>query len=141
MRARIALAFGVAGLAVASAGCRPPAMYHWGGYDTALYRHYRNPQDRVAYVEALQTVIAEADQRGLRVPPGVCAEYGYALYEEGRPREAVAWFQRERDEWPESRLLMEKMIRNAQQRAGAPAGPAVAPAAASSAPGAPGSAR
>jgi hypothetical protein len=128
MRPGIALTVGLA--ALVAAGCRPATMYHWNGYDEALYRHYRDPQDRVAYVESLQVIIAEADQRGLRVPPGVCAEYGYALYEEGRPREAVAWFQRERDEWPESRILMEKMIRNAQQRMGTPA--AVAPAAASS---------
>jgi hypothetical protein len=141
MRSRLSLALGVASLAAASAGCRPATMYHWGGYDQALYRHYRNPGDRAAYVAALATVIAEADQGGLRVPPGVCAEYGYALYEEGRPQEAVAWFQRERQEWPESRILMDKMIRNAQQRRGTPAaaGPAAAPAA--SAPAVPGGGR
>jgi hypothetical protein len=133
MRARIAIAVAAAVVALASSGCRPPSMYYWGGYDQALYTHYRNPQDRVAYVESLRVIIAEAEQRGLRVPPGVAAEYGYALYEEGRPQEAVPWFQRERDQWPESRMLMEKMIRNAQQRAGtrAPAGatPAASPAA------------
>jgi hypothetical protein len=138
MRARVVTAIIAVGLALASSGCRPQTMYYWGGYDDALYRHYRNPQDRVAYVEALQTIIAQADQQGLRVPPGVCAEYGYALYEEGRPQEAVPWFQRERDHWPESRILMEKMIRNAQQRVGTAAGPAAAvPAAAQPGPGAP----
>jgi hypothetical protein len=121
MSARIAQAAVVAVLVVASAGCAPATMYHWGRYDDSLYRHYRNPQDQVAYVEALQTLILEADQGGRRVPPGVCAEFGYALYEQGRPQEAVPWFQRERDTWPESRLLMDKMIRNAQQRGAQPA--------------------
>lgn len=135
MRAHLSIALAAAGLALATSGCRPPSMYYWGGYDQALYNHYRNPQDRVAYVESLRTIIAEADQRGLRAPPGISAEYGYALYEEGRPQEAVPWFQRERDQWPESRMLMEKMIRNAQQRAGTQA-PATVPAAAPG-PGAP----
>lgn len=133
MRARIPqVALCAAALALASTGCAPRTLYYWGRYDDALYSHYRNPQDRVAYVESLQTLILEADQRGLRVPPGVCAEYGYALYEQGRPQEAVPWFQREREQWPESRVLMDKMIRNAQhaaQPAPAKRAPAAAPAA------------
>lgn len=112
------------------AGCAPARMYHWSSYDQSLYRHYKNPADREAWVEALRTTILEAEQRGLRVPPGVHAEYGYALYEEGRMDEAITYFKLERDQWPESRVFMEKMIRNSEQRAGRPATrPALAPAA------------
>jgi hypothetical protein len=110
-----------AALAVA-AGCAPTTLYGWGGYDEALYRHYRHPQEREAWVEELRTVVLEAEQEGRRVPPGVQAELGYALLEEGRNQDAIAWFRREQAQWPESRELMAKLIRLAEQRPGAPPG-------------------
>jgi hypothetical protein len=103
-------------LVLAATGCAPATMYHWNGYDERLYAHYRNPQDRERWVEGLKTTILGAEQAGRRVPPGVYAEYGYALYEEGRLPEAVAYFGKERELWPESRVLMDKLIRNAERR-------------------------
>jgi hypothetical protein len=110
-------------VALLCSACGPPAaLYHWNGYDDALYRHYRNPQDREAFVAALWVVIAGARESGQRVPPGVYAEYGYALYEEGRTQEAIPWFELEARDWPESRVLMQKMIRNARLRGAPPPG-------------------
>jgi hypothetical protein len=115
-------------VAVAAAGCTPPTMYHWKGYDTRLYKHYKSPQDRESWVEGLRTAILEAETSGLKVPPGLYAEYGYALYEEARFPDAISYFRKEHEKWPESRPFMEKMIRNAERRAGGPqpatAGPA-----------------
>lgn len=112
--------------AIAFAGCAPRSnLYHWRGYDEGLYRHYKQPQDREPWVETLKLVIIESEERGSKIPPGILAEYGYALYEEGRFPEAIAHFERERAEWPESRELMDKMIRNARTRgAQAPSAPA-----------------
>ena len=117
-----------AALAAVACACAAPAHYHWGDYDAALYRHYRNPQDREAWVEALRTTILESEQRGIKVPPGLCAEYGYALFEEGQAAAALPWFEREKKTWPESTVLMDKMILNAQRRATQPAPPAKGPA-------------
>jgi hypothetical protein len=125
MRARVLLA---AGVATALGACVPQTRYHWGQYDAALYQHYKNPQDREQFVAALRTTIDEAEQMGMKVPPGICAEYGYALFEEGQAAESVPWFQREKDTWPESTVLMDKMIRNAQRRATQPAPPGKGPA-------------
>lgn len=117
MRARLLAVAAAAALAA----CVPTQQYyHWGNYDRTLYQHYRNPQDRAAFVEALKIAILEAEQRGDKVPPGVCAEYGYALYEEGQAAESLRWFQREKETWPESTILMDKMIRNAQRRGAQP---------------------
>lgn len=121
----------VATLALAAAlaaGCAPARLYRWNGYDEALYRHYRNPQDREAWVASLRTVILEAEQAGERVPPGIYAEYGYALFEEGQTKDASAWFEKEKATWPESRVLMEKMIRNAALQEGQPPAGARGPA-------------
>jgi len=105
-------------------------MYRWGGYDQALYDHYKNPQRRDEFVAKLSGIIQEAEAKGALVPPGCYAEYGWALYEEGRASEAVVYFEKESKQWPESRPLMEKLIRNAA-RAKAPASaPAAVPASA-----------
>lgn len=119
------------GAALLSSACAPRTIYNWNGYDDRLYRHYKNPTDRQTWVESLKTTILESENEGLKPPPGIYAEYGFALFEEGRAKDAVVYFQKERDQWPESRFLMEKMIRNAESRAGAgPGRPAVVPAAA-----------
>ncbi len=110
--ARLALA----AAALGAIACAPRGLYYWNGYDSALYRHYRNPQDREAFVTSLVTTVREADDQGLRTPPGIAGELGYALYEEGKPLEAIPWFEREKRDWPESATLMDKMIRNAKQR-------------------------
>lgn len=103
--------------------CVPATHYAWGGYDQALYTHYKSPQDRGPFIEQLRLIIASSQQAGQRVPPGIYAEYGYMLFEEGRIPEAVSYFQKEQKLWPESGAFMAKMIRNAE-RLGAPSAPA-----------------
>jgi hypothetical protein len=100
-------------------GCAQ-TMYRWGGYDDALYQHYKNPHDQEAFVTKLAVVITEAENAGLKVPPGCYAEYGWALYEAGRADRAAVYFEKEKKAWPESRFFMDKMIRNVSR---APAGP------------------
>jgi len=110
------------------AGCAQNTMYRWGGYDQALYEHYKNPQQRDVFVARLSNIINEAEAAGSRVPPGCYAEYGWALYEEGRTTEAVANFEKESKQWPESRPLMEKLIRNAARARPATSAPVAVPA-------------
>lgn len=119
---RVAVAAALALLA----GCAPRPYYGWGNYNEVLYAHYRAPQDREAFVAGLAATIRSVEEQGLRMPPGLYAEYGYALFEEGRGAEAVAYFEKEKALWPESRLFMDKMIRNAGQRR--PAAPTTGPA-------------
>ena len=63
------------------------------------------------------------------MPPGLYAELGYALLEEGQTKEAVGYFEKEKTKWPESGFLMDKMIRNAERKGSSPAkAPARGPA-------------
>jgi hypothetical protein len=90
-------------------------LYAWHGYDDALYRHYKVPAQYEQFVIALKEVVDEGDASG-RIPPGIYAEYGYALYEQGKLIESIAYFKKESDKWPESRFLMTKMIAMSQKR-------------------------
>jgi hypothetical protein len=70
----------------------------------------------------MKEVVMRAEEEG-RVPPGIYAEYGFLLLEQGDRRTAVQYFQKEAAKWPESRMLMEKMIAVAEKRFTKPGAP------------------
>ena len=92
-------------------------MYSWGNYDDCLYTHYKNPQDHEKHLEKLKAMVVNAESKGGgRVPPGLYAEYGYALYEAGQMDEALMYFGKEKEKWPESAVVMDKMVRNVKRQ-------------------------
>jgi hypothetical protein len=116
----------VAALALASVGCAGKTyVYAWGNYDDALYSFYKSPGERQKYVAALKAIILATERDGTKIPPGIYAEYGYALCEEGNAAEATAYYRREMQAWPASTVFMEKMIAAAQRqpKPGPPQGP------------------
>ncbi|MDD2897342.1 MAG: DUF4810 domain-containing protein [Desulfuromonadaceae bacterium] len=96
-------------------GCAPSSRYVWENYDQKLYDHYKNPAEADLFAEGLKNTIEEGDKSG-KVPPGIYAEYGFVLYERGKIQESLIYFQKEHDKWPESRILMSKMVANAQKQ-------------------------
>ena len=97
----------------ATTACAPPTRYHWGNYESSLYRLMKDPTNLNKYGVALNEQITKAETLG-KVPPGIYAEYGYFLVTTQKHNEAVIWFQKEKTQWPESALLMDKMISNCQ---------------------------
>lgn len=98
-------------------GCATPSKYQWGRYESSLYSHYKNPADQEQFAENLAATIAKGEQTGA-VPPGIYAEYGYVLYSIGRNADAISYFEKEKKTWPESALLMDKMIVSTKKTAG-----------------------
>jgi hypothetical protein len=94
-------------------GCAT-SKYHWGNYEDSLYKHYKNPADQEKYAAALASVIEDGEQSGT-VPPGIYAEYGYVFYSIGRNADSISYFEKEKKAWPESTLLMDKMIASAKK--------------------------
>lgn len=102
---------------LSASGCAGNRMYAWGNYDATLYAHYKNPQDHEKHLERLKTLVTEAETTGGgKVPPGLYAEYGFALYETGQAEEALVYFGKEKEKWPESTVIMDKMIRNVRRQ-------------------------
>ncbi len=97
-----------------TAGCGATSMYHWGGYEGSLYQYYKEPAKSDKFMGNLKKTIARGEKKG-NVAPGLYAEYGYILYEKQKYKEAIEYFDKEKTKWPESQLLMEKMINNAQK--------------------------
>ena len=96
-------------MAFGALGCAPSTKYHWGNYENSLYRYYKNPSQVEEMAEALAKIIEKGEQDG-KVPPGLYAEYGYFLFITGNTKEAVTYFEKEKNIWPESSVLMDKMI-------------------------------
>jgi len=96
-------------------GCVAQTQYAWNNYDTTLYSHYKDPSQKEEFAQALKETVEEAESSN-RVPPGIYAEYGFLMYEQGNSLQAIQYYQKEADKWPESRAFMTKMINTAQKR-------------------------
>jgi len=96
-------------------GCAAQTQYAWNKYDTKLYSHYKDPSQKEEFAQALKETVEEAESSN-RVPPGIYAEYGFLMYEQGNSLQAIQYYQKEADKWPESRAFMTKMINTAQKR-------------------------
>jgi len=92
-------------------GAHSHTLYEWSGYDAKLYKHYKDPSNKEEFIQALKKVMDKAEPAG-KVPPGVYAEYGFVMYEQGDNNQAILYFQKESDKWPESRDFMSKLIAN-----------------------------
>jgi hypothetical protein len=92
-------------------GCAAQSRYAWNKYDATLYEHYKNPAQTEAFTAALKEIVAESEAAG-QVPPGIYAEYGYLLFEQGNSQMAVLYLEKEAALWPESRTFMTKIIAN-----------------------------
>ena len=96
-------------------GCVPKTQYAWNNYDSKLYNHYKDPSQKEEFSQALKETVEEAES-SKSVPPGIYAEYGFLMYEQGNSLQAIQYYQKEADKWPESRAFMTKMINTAQKR-------------------------
>lgn len=98
------------------AGCASPRLYDWGGYESMLYAGYKDPADLEVLRVKLDEHIMELEKSGQKVAPGLYAELGTLYLQSGDSDKAIALYSRERDVWPESKGLMDAMIKNLERR-------------------------
>jgi hypothetical protein len=115
---RSAARYAAAGAALAlMTGCATNQnLYEWGGYDAALYSTYKSPETVVELQTKLETHIAAMTQAKQKVAPGLYAELGSLYLQAGKTDEAIAQYNKERELWPESRTLMDSMIKTLESR-------------------------
>ena len=107
------------GLAVLSlGGCvtANPPLYEWGTYQRDLLSYSKNPGETKKFSAALLANIQTAEAAH-KVPPGMYAESVYTLLDAGDGAGAVTYFAKERQAWPESAALMDKIIAKLSKRA------------------------
>ena len=90
------------------------SLYQWGSYPNAL-NSYTKTGDAAEFEQKLRETIEKGENKGEgQIPPGVYAELGYILMTNKQPAEALIFFENEKAAYPESAVLMDKMILGAK---------------------------
>ncbi|BBO79723.1 lipoprotein [Desulfosarcina ovata subsp. sediminis] len=99
-------------------GCAPKRMYYYGDYSKSLYHYEKNHNDESLnkHKQELETIISESESKNLPVPPGIYAELGFLNMRSNNTKEAIRLFQAESSIYPESKLLMDRLINRVQTK-------------------------
>ncbi len=98
--------------ALSMTACLPQKQFYWGSYEESLFyrqQHAGAGGENDATTKLLAT-IEEAQTTNMKVGPGIHADYGYLLFKQGKPEEAIEELQKEAMLYPESKPLMETMV-------------------------------
>ena len=87
-------------------------MYGWENYSSTLYGWKKNATDESAieHRAELSKIIEKSHKKGVRVPPGIYCEYGYMLLLEGDEEQAFIFFEKEAEEYPESKIFVDFLL-------------------------------
>ncbi len=99
--------------------CSSQSQFYWGNYEDSLFERHQQAgaAGEAAALTMLQATISDAEANsGQKVGPGIHADYGYLLYKQGRPDEAIVELQKEAALYPESSQLMNTMVSRIQGR-------------------------
>lgn len=101
---------------VSSIGCAPKQMYYWGNYSDTLYAYKKNTNDEtlLKHMQELNKIVDESNKRNKRVPPGVYGELGYLYLKTNKTKEAIENFKLEKQLYPESTILMDRLIQKSE---------------------------
>lgn len=90
-------------------GCAtaPKPIYFWDGYQNIIYQYYQtdtvDPEQQIA---SLKEIIEKSQSTDLPVPPGLHAHLGMLYSNTGHPELAIAEFETEKAQFPESTTFM-----------------------------------
>jgi len=103
--------------------CASQKTYYWGDYSNTLYAYRKDAteQNLLKHQQTLETIIAESQKQNLRVPPGVYAELGFIYFKQGKNDLAIKYFEMESQLYPESQVLMTRLIQAASAKSDEPA--------------------
>ncbi len=88
--------------------------YNWDEYSTVTYDYVRNKDDesRKKMTESYKKIMENQDgEAGIgQVPPGIYADYGYMLVDEGNEEEGLIYLKKEVELYPMSEPFLSKII-------------------------------
>ena len=93
--------------------CTTPTKYYWGDYQSLIYNQYQEPGKATpeVQVQALQADIQKAASENKPLPPGFYAHLGYQYLQLGKAGEARQYFSAEKRAFPESAVLMDRLLK------------------------------
>lgn len=99
-------------------GCQSNEVYYWGHYENLVYTTYAKPDKATA---ESQVLVMQADEQKAAsankpLPPGFHAHLGYLYYQTGKSDLALEEFQKEKAQFPESAVLMDRLSANVNKK-------------------------
>lgn len=93
-------------------GCAAPELYYWGTYEASVLRTAADDAgiDPSLEIAALEQTVDRADRRGQILPPGFRAHLGWMYWRAGDGARARVLFEEEMELWPQSTVLMTRLI-------------------------------
>jgi hypothetical protein len=86
-------------------------LYDWGDYEQTLFVVYHEPEYKEQALNNYLTFVQEHNGQGT-LAPGLYAEAGTFLLEQGDVNGAVDFYKMEYERWPESRPMLGILIEN-----------------------------
>lgn len=99
------------------AGCTSTGIsasnLYWGDYSTTLYELKKSPgaDTKAAHIKELNSIIEKSKELNLRVPPGLYAELGMYMLNEGKKNKANVYFNLELKTYPESKAMVRQILK------------------------------
>ncbi len=92
-------------------------LYSWYDYEDATYQYSKKHTDGLKAKMMEQYLKLIQKQKGTRkvVPPGLYAEYGYALYKSGKKEEGLDFLRQETKLYPESETYISRIIKQLEK--------------------------
>ena len=93
------------------------SLYSWYDYEDATYQYNKKRTDELKVKMMDQYLKLIQKQKGMRkvVPPGLYAEYGYALYMSGKKEEGLNYLKQEIKLYPESESYISRIIKQLEK--------------------------
>ena len=95
-------------------GCESPDIYYWGQYEKSIYIAYVKPDKATPELQAriMEEDMHRAISANKPLPPGFHAHLGNLYYQMGKSDLALQEFQKEKAQFPESAVFMDRLIAN-----------------------------
>lgn len=95
------------------AGCasQPKPLYHWGSYQTQVYKHLKGEAGPEEQIAALEEDFQKARSEGASLPPGYHAHLALLYAEIGKEDQVRQQLESEKTNFPESAPFMDFLMR------------------------------
>lgn len=93
-------------------------LYDWGTYsqDYYVYLKQNTPESQEKLIATLNSIINNQSKTIRQVPPpGVCADLGYLLVQQGKVDEGILLMAKEVEYYPESAQLINSMVKRIKE--------------------------
>ena len=92
-----------------------PDMYRWGPYEDSLFAVYHEPQFKEEVLHEYMMFI-QKDKGERPIAPGLFAEAGTFMLNQGDVKSAIKYYRMELERWPASQPMLTTLINNLEER-------------------------